>query len=74
MPTCTSIQYTGNAKFVGTMYAPSADLKIAGGGNTCGAFVGKSVKIAGDGVFHFDEALMGDPRDGRFVATSWEEI
>jgi len=74
LPTCTTINYTGNAKFVGTMYAPSADLKIAGGGSTSGAFVGKSVKIAGDGVFHFDEALMGDPREGRFVATSWEEI
>lgn len=74
LPSCTSISYSGNAKFVGTMYAPQADMTISGSGDTCGAFVGKSVKIAGNGIFHFDEALLGDPREGRFIAASWEEI
>jgi hypothetical protein len=74
LPSCTSIQYSGNAKFTGTIYAPSADMTISGNGDTAGAFVGKSVKIGGNGVFHFDEALMGDPREGRFIAMSWEEI
>lgn len=72
--TCTRIDYSGNAKFVGTIYAPYADLTIAGNGDTSGAFVGKSVKMAGNGVFHFDEALMGDPREGRFIAASWQEL
>ena len=72
--TCNSINYSGDAQFVGTIYAPRSDIKMSGGSDAFGAMVGKSITFSGDMSFHYDESLKGDPRQGRFVAASWQEL
>jgi hypothetical protein len=74
----TSITFSGNASFTGTIYAPEADFKLGGGGNNTYDFVGasvtKSVTMNGHFNFHFDENLLtAGPREG-FVAHSWSEL
>jgi hypothetical protein len=73
-PTCTSIDYSGGAGYTGTIQAPSADIKISGNADIVGAFVGKSFRIFGNPNIHYDEALKGNPREGRFLVTSWQEL
>lgn len=72
--TCNSINYSGDAQFVGTMYAPRSDIKMSGSSGGFGALVGKSITFSGEMSFHYDEALRGDPRQGRFIAASWQEL
>ena len=77
LPTNTQLALGGNATFVGSVYAPNADVTLKGGGSTvkdfCGAIVAKSIVFGGNYNFHFDEALTRG-RFRNFVATSWEEI
>src|SRR5207249_9826005 len=40
LPSNTSIALTGNASFIGTIYAPQADFKLGGGGSSLYEFVG----------------------------------
>ena len=68
---CTSITYTGNADFVGTIYAPEADLTIHGNGGIYGAMIGKSATLTGNASFHYDPELA---KKGGLVATSWSEL
>jgi hypothetical protein len=72
----TKVSLSGNAIFVGTIYAPQADLKFSGGGSSgavFGAVVAKTVTVTGVYPFHFDQALLGAVRRG-FVASSWQEL
>jgi hypothetical protein len=55
--TCISLSYFGSAPFVGTIYAPSADVRMAGSDHAVGAVVGNTFKIIGGLQFHFDENL-----------------
>jgi hypothetical protein len=61
LPGNTNIQLAGNGGFVGTIYAPQADLALGGGGNSIYDFIGasvtKSVKMNGHFNFHYDEHL-----------------
>jgi hypothetical protein len=63
LPSCTSISYSGNSEFVGTIYAPEADISLTGGGATAmnfsGALAGNTVKISGNYQLHYDQALCG---------------
>jgi hypothetical protein len=74
LPTCTSVKYDGHSAFVGTIYAPDADLKFTGTSDIFGAVVGKTITIKGNVQFHYDEALRGNPKFGRFIPQSWEEL
>ena len=74
----TKVSMSGNAGFVGTIYAPQADLKLAGGGSNIYDFVGsivaRTVTTTGHYKFHFDENLVAaGPRRG-YVANSWQEL
>lgn len=74
----TTLKFTGNASFTGTIYAPTADFTMGGGGATPYDFVGSSVTqsatLNGHFNFHYDENLgRHGPRSG-FVATSWHEL
>lgn len=67
LPNCTSIKMSGNAAFVGTIYAPNAALAGTGGGSdrmdpldSMGAIIVKRVTLNGHWHFHFDEALNWD--------------
>lgn len=68
------VSYSGHSQFYGTIYAPKSFVKLTGTADCFGAFVGSSFKISGGMGFHYDEALKGDPREGRFLAASWQEL
>jgi len=74
LPTSTAISYHGNAQFVGTIYAPQAAISLGGTTDAMGAFVGASMSLSGGMGIHYDEALRGNPKEGRYLVASWQEI
>ena len=74
LKTCTSISYSGGAAFVGTVHAPQASITVTGGSGFYGALIGKEVKVTGGMSVHYDEALKGDPREGRYIIATWQEL
>jgi hypothetical protein len=73
----TSITMSGNASFIGTIYAPEASMTLGGGGSGIYDFVGaciiKTITMSGHYQFHFDEALLNASSRG-YVATGWQEL
>lgn len=74
----TKVSIGGNSAFVGTVYAPQADVKLNGGGSTAidfsGSIVGRTVSTSGHYLFHYDENLaVGGPKRG-YVVNSWQEL
>ena len=62
LPTCTSVTITGGNVYLGTFYAPKAELTSFGGGTgssvDCqGAFAVQSISMNGHSSFHFDQNL-----------------
>lgn len=78
LPTNTSLSFSGNGAFVGTIYAPSADFTLGGGGNDTQDFIGASVtgtvKMNGKFNFHYDELLGRIGPSRGFIVSSWNEI
>jgi hypothetical protein len=61
MPGVTNITCSGSSTFVGTIYAPEANLTLIGGGaanNSVGALVAKSLTLLSHWAIHFDESLL----------------
>jgi hypothetical protein len=78
LPGNTSIALHGNYQFVGTIYAPEANLSANGGGSDTLDFRGAAIvntvsAFTGHVSFHFDESLK---KDGpiRYVVASWHEL
>ena len=73
----TSVTISGDADFIGAIYAPSAALTLKGGGTTPVDFVGgavaNTIKLSGEFDFHFDEALTKLGPRRWYVPTSWNE-
>jgi hypothetical protein len=61
LPSTASISWSGNANYLGVIYAPAADLALGGGGNNLydyqGAIAAKSISLNGHFAIHFDENL-----------------
>jgi hypothetical protein len=78
LPSNTSIAISGNGSFSGTIYAPSADLTLNGGGKEnydfMGASISKTVKMNGKVQFHYDEALEDLGLFIGYIPISWDEI
>ncbi len=78
LPTNTSLSMSGNAAFIGTIYAPSAAFTLAGGGNTTTDFIGASVtgsvRMLGHFNFHYDELLGRQGASRGYIVNSWNEI
>ena len=78
LPTCTSVSFSGNAEFTGTLYAPSADLRFNGGGSDRADFMGAAIvgsaQLNGHFEFHYDENLGRSPLSASFIIDSWSEI
>jgi len=53
----TSVDVVGNGEFFGTIYAPSAVIKISGNGDVFGQLIGNEVKFNGNGRVIYDEQL-----------------
>jgi hypothetical protein len=75
---CTQIKFTGNSAFIGVIYAPSAELKMGGGGSDeidfSGATITGSVTMAGKYTFHYDESLARKGPGKGYCVTSWDEM
>jgi hypothetical protein len=67
---CTSISYSGNAAFNGTVYAPSASVTIHGNGDIFGAIIAKSATLTGNANLHYPVELA---QVGGLIATKWVE-
>jgi hypothetical protein len=72
LPTCTKVVYSGSAQFIGTLYAPQADLTMSGSAAGVGAVISKTATLSGGMSFHYDEALGGG--GGKYLVISWQEI
>src|SRR5207249_6689611 len=44
---CKTVSYSGNAEFIGTVYAPYAAFGFSGSAGACGAFTASTVSISG---------------------------
>ena len=78
LPTHTSLTFSGNGTFIGSIYAPSADFNLNGGGNNVQDFIGssvsKTVKMNGHFNFHYDESLGKTGFTRGYLVNSWNEI
>lgn len=79
LPSNTSVTFSGNAKFIGTIYAPNADFTMNGTGHDTyydfsGASITKTARLNGHFNFHYDEALgrMGPFRG--YIIDQWIEM
>jgi len=74
----TSVHFSGNAAYTGTIYAPNADLTLGGGGNEVYDFVGacvmRSVSMNGHFKFHYDLALRNLGPTKGYIVKSWNEV
>jgi len=71
-----SVTLAGSSQFYGTVYAPGADLYLAGGGSNgtfVGALSGKTAYLNGNTSIRYDEALSGKGLITRFTLVSWFE-
>lgn len=79
-PSCASFLYSGNVAYVGTIYAPSASVKLSGSSTIYGAVVGRIVDISGGGGIHYDTQLanvgvgQGADAPNRWVFQTWEQL
>ena len=77
-PSVKSFTLNGNGEFIGVLVGPEATLTMNGGGKANNDFVGalmmSSVSLNGHFSFHYDEALVRTPANGRMLVTSWDEI
>ena len=78
LPSNSSITLTGNAAFLGTIYAPTANLTLSGGGNNTldyqGAIAVNTIGMNGHFNFHFDENLRRSGPIRGYQITSWAEM
>jgi len=78
LPSNTSVSLAGNDVFLGSIYAPSADLTMSGGGkNTLdyqGACAVQTIGMNGHFNFHFDENLKRNGPVRGYQISSWKEI
>lgn len=51
------VDFSGNANFAGTVYAPNSTLSLSGNGTMYGAFVGAAMRVSGNGAIHYDRLL-----------------
>lgn len=78
LPTLTSVAFSGNAGWTGTLYAPEAAFTGNGGGNNVqdcsGAIVVGSCTLNGHWNFHYDQSLTNSGPSRGWLATGWKEI
>jgi hypothetical protein len=73
--TTQTIAIASPGNFVGTLYAPSADISFTGNPDITGSIVGKTYSGNGNTTLHYDRALdnVGVPTDYR-IASYVEDI
>ncbi len=78
LPSVTAVTFSGNAGFIGTIYAPEAAMTGNGGGNntldTVGSMIVNSVTLHGHWNFHYDESLKTSGPSLGWIARNWTEL
>jgi len=78
LPSNTLVKVQGNGDFIGTIYAPSAQLVLGGGGASgddfMGAAVAGSVKMGGHYKVHYDESLLPFGQRRGYTIVTWNEV
>ncbi len=74
LPSCTSMTLTGGTKFVGVIYAPSADLVAAGTSTYYGAIAAGSFKCTGNFTMHHDRGTNRPQPPEPLTILSWAEL
>lgn len=69
----TSLKIAGNSSFIGTVYAPEANVNYTGSSDVMGSVVGNSFTDSGGANLHYDESLKG-MIGGSYIVTSWSEV
>ena len=73
LPSSTSWTLSGGSAWIGTVYAPEADIKMTGNASASGAVVGDTVTYSGTAGFHYDESLATFG-NGNYLVRSWQEL
>ncbi|MHA3772683.1 DUF7305 domain-containing protein [Verrucomicrobiota bacterium sgz303538] len=71
-----NLKISGNGGFCGSVYAPTYNLNLKGGGNAdtiFGAFVGNKITLTGVQSVHYDEALADGGLISDYKIVSWFE-
>jgi hypothetical protein len=69
------IQLNSNSDFIGTIYAPKADLTLASNFELFGAVMAESVELASNSSLHFDEDLLyEDGVEPEYEQLSWRVL
>jgi putative adhesin len=69
------ITLNSNSDFIGTIYAPEADLKLDSNFELFGAVVAESVTLASNSALHFDEDLLyEDGVEPQYEQLSWRVL
>lgn len=78
LPTCTSASFSGNAEYIGILYAPQAHMTFNGGGMDRADFMGAAIvgsaQLNGHFEFHYDENLGRAGPSSSYVIDSWAEL
>lgn len=69
-----SIQIAGNGALRSVIYAPNANVKINGNGDTMGSVVARNITLTGNAYFHYDESLGRSANDTPFGVNNWREL
>lgn len=71
----TTMTFSGSAAFIGTVYAPEADITYSGSAAFIGSAVGNSFNDSGGAAIHYDEALVGGSQEsGSYIVSSRTEV
>ena len=71
LPNCLTVNYNGEANFVGTINAPQAAVKFSGDASIFGAVICNTFTSSGNTSVHYDKAAG---YKGIFLVTSWQEM
>jgi hypothetical protein len=69
-------EFSGGSGFWATVYAPNAEVKVSGGGDAYGSYVGNEIENSGGTTFHYDAAL-GRTSSGpiqRYKVIAWRQL
>jgi len=64
----------GNGYLAGVVYAPNANVKVTGNGDTYGAIVCNQANMVGNGNFHYDESLASTLSTSAWQVAKWREL
>ncbi len=69
----TTLNFSGQSNFYGSIYAPYADIGLSGGADFFGAVVGDDVSLSGNFKFHYDEFLSQNGPFSGYDVAYWQE-